>query len=388
MTRSARSVTSADRPRIPAARPSFTEEDRAEIIQRVDRVLQSGRLILGEYTHEFEEAFRQYVGTTHAVAVSSCTAALQIVLRFYRVRGREVLLPTNNFPGVVSAVLYEGGIPVLADMDPTTFCVDTQDVLGRISARTAGILVVHLAGLVYPGIDSLRTVCAGQGLFLIEDASHAHGAHIDGRKAGSLADAGCFSFYPTKIMTTALGGMITTDNPELATFARSVRHHGTGRRRDEFVRMGNDWCMSEIHAVLGLRQLVRLDAHVDHRLRVAGWYREHLAGTDWITFPVCPPNIRHAYYKLPMLVREDINRDKLRLTLEDEFQIENGTVYDPPCHLQPIFRDLPGICGGPLPKAESTLPRQFCPPIHSQLSAGEVHSVVEAMMGVVDRCRI
>ena len=251
--------------KIAAARPWFSEAELAEILPAVERVLRSGRLILGEETEAFESAFRDYIGVDHAVAVSSCSAALQIALRFFRVEGREVILPANNFPGVVGAVLYEGGVPILAEMDPRTFCIDVEDAVSRITPRTAGMIVVHLAGLVVPEIDRLREVCQERGLFLIEDAAHAHGAAIGARKAGSLADAACFSFYPTKIMTTGTGGMITTSNPELADHARLLRHHGQGSRRAEFLELGSDWCMSEVHAVLGLQQLARLEERVDQR---------------------------------------------------------------------------------------------------------------------------
>jgi len=373
---------------IRAARPWFSPQDIAEILPDVEAVLESGQLILGERTDRFETAFKQFVGSEHAVAVNSCSSAIQIALRFFGVEGREVILPTNNFPGVVSAVLYEGGVPVLAEMDPTTFCLDTDDALRRITTRTAGVIVVHLAGLVYPDIDYLRGICEERGLFLIEDAAHAHGAAIGGRRAGNLADAGCFSFYPTKIMTTGTGGMITTRHAKLAEYARLLRHHGQGKRREEFVQMGSDWCMSEIHAVLGSYQLARLDENVSHRNQLVACYREGLAHADWITIPSYSEQFRHAYYKLPTLVAKDVNRDLLRRTLEEEFQIQNGTVYDPPCHLQTAFRDMLGLPRGSFPKAEQTLARQLCPPIHAALSEEDVNHVIQTMSAVIDRCRI
>jgi len=373
---------------IRAARPYFSDADVDAIIPAVERILRSGWLILGEHTHAFEEAFRAYVGTKHAVAVSTCSAATQIVLRFFGVTDREVLLPTNNFPGVVSSVLYERGVPVLADMDPSTWCLDTEDALRRITSRTAGIIIVHLGGLVYPDIDRLRAVCHDKGLFLIEDAAHAHGASLDGRRAGSLADAGCFSFYPTKIMTTGTGGMITTDNADLAEYARKVRHHGQGKRREDFDQMGSDWCMSEIHAALGLRQLARLDQNIAHRNQLVAWYREGLAHADWITIRSYPKRFRHAYYKLPALVGEDVDRDLLRRTLEEEFGIQNGTIYDPPCHLQKAFRERLGLPKGSFPRAEAALARQLCPPVHALVTRDDVDRVVGAMNGVIDRCRV
>lgn len=373
--------------KVAAARPWFSDQDVADILPKVEAILRSGRLILGEHTDAFERAFADYVGVDDAVAVSSCSSALQIVLRHFGVEGREVILPTNNFPGVVSSVIYEGGLPILAEMDPYSFCMDTDDALARVTSRTAGIVVVHLAGLVHPDIDRLREACTERGLFLVEDASHAQGAAIDGRMAGSLAGAACFSFYPTKIVTAGTGGMITTRDAELAEHARRLRHHGQGRRREEFVELGSNWCMSEIHAVVGLQQLLRLDEHVEHRNRVVEWYRVGLANADWLTIPRYPERFRHAYYKLPTLVREDVDRDELRRVLETEMNIENGTIYDPPCHLQPALAERLGLGPGAFPRAEETLARQLCPPIHSAITREEVERVIEAMRSVVGRCR-
>ncbi len=371
--------------RIAAARPRFLEEDIAEISRDVEAVLRSGRLVLGPRTTELERRFADYVGVEHAVAVSSCTAAIQISLRFIGVRGREVIVPTNNFPGILSAVLYEGGTPVLADMDPTTFGPDVEDIASRVTPNTAGVIVTHIGGLVCPEIGQLRSVCQAKGLFLLEDASHAHGASIDGQNAGSLADAGCFSFYPTKIMTTGTGGMLTTQHAELAELARSLRHHGQGGRRNEFVRLGNDWCLGEIQAVLGLHQLKRVDENVEHRNRVVDWYRESLADADWLTIPSPPPNARHAYYKLLAVLDEKIDANRFRRILDEEYGIENGNLYLPPCHLQPVFLESLGHEKGAFPRAERMLERQVCPPVHSSLGRDDVNRVVEALRAVKSR---
>src|SRR5262249_52616917 len=164
----------------------------------------------------------------------------------------------------------------------------------------------------------------------------------------------------TKILTTATGGMITTRNPELAAFGRSVRHHGQGAKRDTFERLGNDWCMSEVHAVLGLAQLKRVDEYVAHRRRLIDRYRQQLNGVPWLSIPSYPARFGHAYYKFPVLLDEALNRNLFRETLEQEFGIENGTIYDPPCHLQPALRDVLRLPAGTFPEAERTLARQLC----------------------------
>src|ERR1044072_3051515 len=159
----------AERRKISGARPLFHEEDVPELLARLENIIRGRRLTFRENTRAFEEAFRKHVGTQHAVSVNSCTTALEIVMRFFNVKGREVIVPTNTFASCVKAVMYAGGTPVLAAMNAETFCLDTEDVLGRINGRTAGVLVVHIAGLVYPEMDRLGEVCLERGLFLIED---------------------------------------------------------------------------------------------------------------------------------------------------------------------------------------------------------------------------
>jgi dTDP-4-amino-4,6-dideoxygalactose transaminase len=377
----------AERRKISGARPLFHEEDVPELLARLENIIRGGRLIFGENTRAFEEAFRKHVGTQHAVSVNSCTTALEIVMRFFNVKGREVIVPTNTFASCVKAVMYAGGTPVLGDMDTTTFCLDTEDIISRINANTAGIIVVHIAGLIYPEIDRLREVCRERGLFLIEDSSHAHGATIDERPTGSLADVACFSFYPTKIMTTGTGGMITTDNAELAAYARSVRHHGQGESLESIVNLGNDWCMDEMSAALGIYQLKRLQENVDHRNRIVEWYRRELKDIDWITAPTYPENLRHAYYKFPVMLADGVDKHKLREIMLDEYQIELGSIYDPPCHMHPIFQKDLGCYEGMFPQAEAALRQQICLPVHGAITEDDVTTVITALHEVAVRVR-
>lgn len=369
----------AERKKISGARPYFHDEDVPELLSRLEEIIRGGRLIFGANTREFEEEFRRFVGTKQAVTVNSCTTALEITMRFFQVEGHEVIVPTNTFASCVKAIMYAGGRPVLADMDPETFCVDTEDVISRINSNTAGVIVVHIAGLIYPEIDRLREVCRERGLFLIEDPSHAHGATIDGRAAGSLADAACFSFYPTKVMTTGTGGMITTDNAELAEYARSVRHHGQGESLESIINLGNDWCMDEMSAALGVYQLRRLEENVAHRNRVVGWYREQLRDVEWIQVPLYAENLRHAYYKFPVMLDEGINKGRLRQIMLDEYRIELGSIYDPPCHLHPVFQKHLGCYEGMFPLAEAALRRQICLPVHALVTEEDVRDVVCAL---------
>lgn len=371
--------------RIVAAKPFFPEQDIKEIQGIVDSVLRSGRLILGKHTQQFEQSFRNYIGTSEAVAVNSCTSALQIAMRFANVKGKEVIVPTNNFIGVVSAIVEEGGIPVLVDMDPHSFCIDTEGLLNSITENTACIIVVDIAGLIYPDIKKVKDICENAGIMLIEDASHAHGAALDGEKAGNITEVGCFSFYPTKIITTGTGGMLTTSNPELAEYARSVRHHGAAASLENVVNFGNDWCLGEIQAAIGNLQLARLDANLAHRRKVVAQYKSALEHLSWLNLPSYPANFEHAYYKFPTLLREDIDAEQFRRSMFEEYQVENGAIYNPPCHLQPVLRNQFGYKEGMFPVAESVLSRQFCPPIHSSIASSEVERVIDAVIKVGEK---
>ncbi|MDP2952430.1 MAG: DegT/DnrJ/EryC1/StrS family aminotransferase, partial [Chloroflexota bacterium] len=296
----------------------------------------------------------------------SGTAALEIALRYFDLRGGEVIVPTNSFVASANSVIFAGGKPVLADIRADTLCLDPQDVARRLTPHTKGVMVVHLAGLPCPQMAELQELCRSNGLFLLEDAAQAHGAAMNGKKAGSLADAGCFSFYPTKVMTTAEGGMITTNNEGLARAARILRDHG--RDGELHTRLGHNWRMSEVNAVLGLFQLRRLEEYLGQRERAAQRYRAGLQGMKALSPIPVPPGVRHSYYKFPVLLSGREDSFALEQRLRDEYHIATGKLYWPPIHLQPFYRNEFGYQEGMLPVSEEVLKRQFCLPMFVGLS--------------------
>jgi len=370
---------------IPSTRPFFSEEDIKAILDEIRSILRSGQLILGPYTQKLEQSFREYCGARHAVAVSSCTAALEIALRYFNVRGKEVIVPTNTFIASSNAVIYSGGIPVLADIKSDTLCLNPTDFLKRITPETKGVIVVHIAGLLCPEIKEIRDICRERHLFLLEDVAHAHGASINGQKAGSIGDAGCFSFYPTKVMTTCTGGMLITDDDGLAEYAISLRHHGVGRYlgvgRDlnDIVNLGNDWLMNEIGALLGIYQLRALEDNIKRRNEIARSYADALMIIEGIEPFKVPPHIRHSYYKYPVLLSPTIDKRELIEKMKSECGISLGSVYDPPCHLQPVYQRLLGFRSGMFPIAEATLTRVVCLPMFQQMTNQEVDYVLQSL---------
>jgi dTDP-4-amino-4,6-dideoxygalactose transaminase len=365
--------------KIPASKPSFDHIDA--ILRDTRSVLESGRLILGPYTQAFEIAFAKYIGVPYAVATSSCTAALEIVLKYVDVRDREVIVPANTFIACPNSVVYAGGIPIFAETRESTFCLDYNDVIQKVTSRTKVIMVVHLAGMPMPEILKLKTFCKKRHIFLLEDGSHAHGATINNKKVGSIGDAGCFSFYPTKTMTTGVGGMITTRDKKLVVFARSMRHHGQGASLDTIKTWGNDWVMDEISAVLGIRQLASLEKNMERRNRIARRYVKGLEKIDGIIHAFPPTNVRHAYYKFLTTVTTDIPKKKIIETLQAD-GIEVGTLYGLPCYLNPIYKKR-GYKKGFCSETEKIISRQIALPIFPSMTDAQIEYVLKSLKRAV-----
>ncbi|HNW92475.1 MAG TPA: DegT/DnrJ/EryC1/StrS family aminotransferase [bacterium] len=338
--------------------------DRRGYLRDVRAILASGRLMLGPYLARFEAEFAAACGTRYAVGVNSCTAALQLCLRYLKLAGREVIVPTNTFVATANAVLYENGKPVLADCDGS-LCMPLTEVAERLNRRTAAVMLVHIAGHIAPDTRAIVAHCRRRGIPVIEDCAHAHGAARHGRAAGSFGWAGCYSFYPTKVLTTAGGGMLVTNDAQLAAFARRVRLHGAGPRGLTGVTdFGNDWYLDELRAALGCRQLPHLARVVAHRNRVAGWYNELLQGLPLA--PVAPlPGETHAYYKYPVILDRAGDAAKLKRHFLRQHKLELESLYWPPVHLQPAYRTAFGCRRGMLPVSEALLARQVTLPMHA-----------------------
>jgi dTDP-4-amino-4,6-dideoxygalactose transaminase len=362
--------------------PYFSDKSLSEIQNDVKLMLNSGRLTDGPYAQEFERQFADYNNVKYAVAVSSGSASLDITLRHYKLQGREVIVPTNTFIATPNGVVFAGGKPVFADMNPETLGIDVEDVKRRVTERTAGVIVVHIAGLVCPQIRELREFCKQKGLFLLEDSAHAHGAMMDGQKAGTFSDAGCFSFYPTKVMTACEGGMIITNNEMLAREAQIVRTCGQNADR-QMVMLGHNWRMSELSAIVGKNQLTHLEEFLAKRNQVAKWYEEALADVEGVKVFKTPRNFRHSYYKYPVLLADSIDRLKVASLLKDECGVEAGHVYYPPCHLHPYYMETYGTRRGDYPASERVLKQVLCLPMHCALTEENVKYIAESLVSSI-----
>ena len=363
---------------ISSASPFFQKDDIQSILRDIELALNSGVLTDGPHVKDFERKFAEYAKTRHAVAVNSGTAALEIALRYFELKGREVIVPTNTFVATPNSVIFAGGKPIFADIREDTLCIDPEDVTRKISSRTSGIIVVHIAGLVCPQIKELAAICEDHDIFLLEDSAHAHGAMIDGKMSGSLGDAGCFSFYPTKVMTTGEGGIITTDDTKLAQAACRMRSHGLDSQRQMIV-LGYNWRMNEIAAIIGKYQLQNLEKFICKRNEIAEKYETALRKTSDVSAFVTPAHIRHSYYKYPIRLSDSVDTEKLAHILREEYRIETGNVYYPPCHLHPFYQKNFGRREGDLPVAERVLRKVLCLPMHLNLTEDDVRYISEAL---------
>lgn len=367
--------------RIPPVKPFFPQEDILQIKSDLQKILESGMLTLGEYTQQFEARFMEACGAKQVVAVNSGTSALEIALRSLGLKeGDEVLVPTNTFSSTAATVFFAGGKPVLTDIDPHSLCIDSTNVQKYVTPKTKGIIVVHIGGLICPDIKPMKELCEDQHIFLIEDAAHAHGSTMDGQHAGSLGDVGCFSFYPTKVMTTGEGGMITTNNAKVAQKARVLRDQGKESfHSGVIIELGCNWRLPEISAAIGLTQLRRLPEIVRKRNFVAQIFNKRLNMLSEVMPLGRPSNVVHNYYKYVTLLDGSLDRDKLKQKLREKGVSCGGEVYWPPLHMQPVYERLLGTKKGDFPMAEDVCSRMLCLPIYAQMSESDAEYVISKL---------
>lgn len=371
--------------KIPSVKIHFPEDDRREILRRIDECLRTGYLTLGKSGREFEEQFAQYLGTRYAVTVNSGTSSLEIPLRILGVAGKTVLMPTNTFFATPAAVLHAGGKVRFVDADPQTFSLDVESLKRNIMSGVVGVIVVHVAGIVTPRIAEIQQVCQEHGLWLLEDAAHAHGSSYNGKMAGTFGVAASFSFYPTKVMTSGEGGMIVTGDERIYQEALIYRDQGkAGFLTNKHTRLGYNWRMSELHAIVGLSQFRRLEEFIFARQRIAAIYDEGLASIPDICPLAIPVGCRCNYYKYIALLDEGVDRAKVKKMLREEYQVNpSGEVYELSCHLQPIFRE--GYKEGDFPVAEDICRRHICLPVYVTMRDEEAQYVVSSLKEVLQR---
>lgn len=361
------------------SKPYFSEEQRRSILEGIAVILESGRVMLGPYAAGLEKDFAAHTGTTHAVSVNSCTTALQICLDYFKARGGEVLVPAASFTTDVSVARWAGAKPVLVDIDPATLSFDLTDLERKVTARTKGIIWVHLTGLISANYRAIVEFAKRHRLFLIEDCAHAQGATAGGKCAGSIGDAGCYSFFATKLMTCGAGGMIATGDPGLDRFAREMRLFGRSMETGEVVREGNDWFLDEFRACIAAAQLKDVDSMLARRRNLAARYEAALANQPGITVLDVPAQFTHAYYQFPVFLDARLKGAEIGKSLAAKHGVQAKPIYRP-VHHEAIFTEYDD---GTLLATERTLNRSLCLPMHPGLSDDDVEKAAAALVAEV-----
>lgn len=360
---------------ISIARPFVGKEEKEAVL----KVLDSGALAQGKLVEEFEKNFAEFIGTKYAVATSSGTTALHLALLAAGIKeGDEIITTPFTFIASSTAILFCNAIPVFADADESTFNILPKEIERKISSKTKAILPVHLYGLSC-AMDEIMEIADKHGLIVIEDACQAHGAEFNGKKAGSFGLAGCFSFYPTKNMTTGEGGIITTNSSELDEMARLLRQHGS-RKRYYHEILGFNFRMTDISAAIGLNQLKKLDNLNERRIENAEFLSKNLSKLSGIIVPTVPKNCRHVFHQYTIRVAEQfpLSRDAVAEQLAKN-EIGYSIFYPITVNRQPIFEK---ICSENFPVAEKLAQQVLSLPVHPLLEKDDLKKIVETFESI------
>lgn len=350
---------------IPISKPFIGEAEKKAVLE----VLDSGMLVQGPRTAKFEERFAQVVGTKFAVATSSGTTALHIALLAHKIGpGDEVITTPFTFMASVSSILYVGAKPVFVDIEADTFNLDPEKIEAAITPRTRAIIPVHLYG--YPcNMDAIMDIAARHNLAVIEDAAQAIGAAYHGKSAGSFG-TGCFSLYATKNIMSAEGGMITTDDEEIARLARMIRNHGMQRRYYHDM-LGYNFRMTDLNAAIGLVQIDRLEAFTAKRRANAEYFNANIQG---VIIPTVRPGYDHVWHQYTIRVGDGRDRDAAVKQL-NEAGVGTGIFYPVPAYSQTPVVEC-GYGEVSLPVTEQIVKEVISLPVHPQLSQEDLETIV------------
>lgn len=369
--------------KIPLLRLNYSDKDIKYVQDGIKEILLSGYLTMAEKVRLFETKFAKWVGVKYALGTNSGTSSLEIPLRVIGVEGKTVICPSNTYMATPIAAVHAGAKVAFVDSEIDNLQMSPESLKNALDqiSDAAAVMIVHVGGIISPHYWRIKEMCDSCGIPIIEDAAHAHGAKIDGKTAGSISLAGSFSFYPTKVLVTAEGGMVTTDNEDFYKKGIILREHGKADHKFNIhTEFGYNWRFSELHALLGLQQMRIADKILTERKTIAKWYDKLLKDTPGLKLVKIPANIDSAYYKYICYLDPKIDRASFKKMMLDEFGISlTGEVYSDPCHSQPVFRKYPEKVI--IQKNESfngtdyICKHHICPPLYPGLSREEIEYV-------------
>ncbi len=355
------------------ARPMIGEEEKAAVMA----VLESGQLAQGNVVADFEKAFAEYCGVKHAIATSNGTTALHVAILAHEIGpGDEVVTVPFTFIASANSIVYAGAKPVFVDIDPVSFNINVDQIEAAITPCTKAIMPVHLFGNPAE-MGRIMEIAAKHGLAVIEDAAQAHGAEENGKRAGSWG-TGCFSFYPTKNITTGEGGMVTTNDDCVADRALMLRSHGM-RVRYYHESIGYNFRMTNIHAAIGMAQLPKLEMFNERRIANAAYLNEHLP-KDKVQVPQVRPGTQHVFHQYTVRVLPPLDRDSVRKQLAGA-GVGTEVYYPVPVHKQELYLDM-GYEGQRFPESEQAAQQVVSLPVHPSVTQEDLETIVAAVEGL------
>jgi UDP-4-amino-4,6-dideoxy-N-acetyl-beta-L-altrosamine transaminase len=368
---------------IPYGHQSIDDED----IQSVIEVLKSDWLTTGPTVDLFERELASYISARHTIAVNSGTSALDIAVQALDFpKGSEIITTPFTFAGTSNAILYNGHIPVFADIDPTTRNIHPDEIRRKITQKTHAIIYVDYAG--HPcAIDEIREIAREHDLRLIEDACHAFGASYKGRRIGTFADMTIFSFHPVKPITTGEGGVVATDDPELATRLKLLRSHGIDRNVGDMFGEGSQWAydmmdlgrnyrMTDIQAALGVSQLAKIDTFIQQRNNLAALYEELIGDIPWIETPQCYGDVTHGWHLYTVLLNDIERNDLYRYLHRNNI---GANVHYIPIYRFTYYRKHFQFDPRAFPMTENIFDRIITLPLYPAMKEGELEYVAETL---------
>jgi len=373
---------------IPPFKYYFPKKIKEWILNKINDLIEKGEYLTnGKYVKDFETKFSSYINTKYAIAVSSGTAALEIIFQSLKIKNKEVILPTNTFIATAYGVLRSKGKISLVDID-YDLCINFKEVKSNMNENTKAVLPVHIGGFISKHIEELIELCKENNIPLIEDSAHALGSEYKNKKAGSLGFASAFSFFSTKILTTGEGGMITTNDYELAYNARILRDQGK-IKGNEIKMLGYNWRMTEIQAIIGLAQLSIIEEILEKRRKIAKIYTELIEEKikerkNKIEILKPNKNLKPNYYKFILFLPKNKNPEILKKYLKEKYNIElSGYVYEIPLHEQKPLKRY--IYNKNFPIANDLCKRHISLPIYPQMEEKEIVYIVDSLFNSLEK---
>jgi len=363
---------------IPVNVPLLGPEEKEAVMKVLDSGMLTQKAGKGPMVSEFEKKFANYVGAKNAIATNSGTAALHAALLACDLKaGDEVIVPSFTFVATASVVLHVGAKPVFVDIDSEIYAMDPQELKKKITSKTKVIIPVHLFG--HPAdMDPINELASAKNIKVIEDACQAHGATYKGRQVGGIGDFGCFSFYPSKNMTTGEGGMITTNDDELAETLRTIINHGE-KEAYQTMRLGHNFRMPEISGAIGAVQIDKLPGFVEKRREHVAELTALIADNPYLQLPIVKEWAEHCWYLFTvrlLTAKTSMTRDSFVKELHDA-GIGAAVYYETPLHLLPYFKSLFKFHGGEFPKSEEASQEVLALPIHPGLTSEDLSFIGE-----------